>query len=140
MGSESDLESAQASLVTWLAVGTVVGGALQFLVQLPGVLRLSRGLRMSVRTDLPGVRTTYALPISLFGVAVAAAELPELAGASARQLAAVAARLEAGRARITVFVLPTVVAYLVVGDLLVAAVFQGGAFGRLDAGGVATPG
>ncbi len=47
------VEAAQTSLVTWLAVGTVVGGLLQFLVQLPTVLRVSRGLRLSLRTDLP---------------------------------------------------------------------------------------
>ncbi len=52
------VEAAQTSLVTWLAVGTVVGGLLQFLVQLPTVLRVSRGLRLSLRTDLPGVRAT----------------------------------------------------------------------------------
>jgi putative peptidoglycan lipid II flippase len=167
-------EPAQVSLVTWLAVGTVVGGVLQFLVQLPAVLRLSRELRPSLRTDLPDVRVVlrtfvpvvtgrgvvqlsnylqivlgsflaagalaqlryaqilYALPISLFAVAVAAAELPELSRGGAER-AAVTRRLQAGLARIAAYVLPTCVAYVVVGDLVTGALFQTGAFGRREA-------
>lgn len=59
LGGEDD-SAALVSLVTWLAVGTVVGGVLQFLVQLPAVLRVSRGLRPSLRTDLPEVRAVLA--------------------------------------------------------------------------------
>jgi len=165
---------AQARLVTWLAVGTVVGGGLQFLVQLPTVRRVASGVRPSLRTDLPGVRQTlrafgpvvagrgvvqisgylqlvlasflaagalatlryaqvlYLLPVSLFGMAVAAAELPELSSAGTEQRATVARRLQSGLTRIAVFVVPTSVGYLVVGDLITAALFQTGAFGRLE--------
>lgn len=165
---------AQASLVTWLAVGTVVGGLLQFLVQVPAVLRITRDLRLSARADLPGVRTTlrsflpvvgargvvqvsnfaqvflasflaagalailryglilYGLPVALFGMAVAAAELPELSSAEPGPGAAVVATVDDGLARIAALVLPTAVGYLVVGDFIVAALFQTGAFDRLD--------
>ena len=167
--------AAQASLATWLAVGTLVGGALQFLVQLPGVRAVERDLRLSVRTDLPGVRATgraftpavlgrgvvqlssyvqvflasflavgalatmryaqilYLLPISLFGMSVAAAELPALARAGTADVAATVTRLERGLARIATFVVPTAAAYLVVGDLLIGALFRTGQFGRLEA-------
>ncbi len=64
---------------------------------------------------------------------MAAAELPELARAGPDERRGVAVWLEAGLARIAVFVVPTTVAYLVVGDLVTGALFQTGAFGRLDA-------
>jgi putative peptidoglycan lipid II flippase len=162
------------SLATWLAVGTVVGGLLQFLVQLPAVFRLERSLRPSLRTDLPGVRTTlralgpvvtargvvqlssyvqvflasflavgalatlryaqilYMLPISLFAMSVAAAELPELSRSVPGEHHAMTARLQGGLARIAAFVVPTAIGYLVVGDLLTGALFQTGEFGRLN--------
>ncbi len=71
----------------------------------------------------------YLLPISLFGMSIAAAELPELSSAGPADRRALARRLDGGLARIAFFVLPTAVAYVVVGDLVVAALFQRGAFG-----------
>jgi putative peptidoglycan lipid II flippase len=164
----------QSSLVVWLAWGVVAGGALQFAVQLPTVLRVGPALHPSMRSDLPGVRQTlqsfvpivagrgvvhisgylhlvlasflalgalsalrygqmlYMLPVSLFGMSVAAAELPELSSASREDPAGIRRRVETGMARIAFFVTPTVVAYLVIGDLLVGAVFQTGEFDRSD--------
>ncbi len=164
----------QTSLATWLAVGTVAGGVLQFLVQLPAVLRLDRDLRPSLRTDLPGVRTTlrafgpvvtargvvqlssyvqvflasflaagalatlryaqilYMLPISLFAMSVAAAELPELSSAGPDERHATFLRLQHGLTRIAAFVVPTAVGYAVVGDFVTGALFQTGEFVRLD--------
>ncbi|HEX2029541.1 MAG TPA: lipid II flippase MurJ, partial [Nitriliruptorales bacterium] len=58
---------AAAPLAVALAWGAFVGGALQFLVQLPGVLRLSRRLRLSLDLDLAGVRDT----LRAFGPVVA---------------------------------------------------------------------
>lgn len=166
--------ASQDALVRWLAVGTVVGGLLQLLVQLPAVLRLSRGLRPSLRARSPGVREVlrtfgpvvasrgvvqlstfahivlasflaagalagiryaqvlYLLPVSLFGVSVAAAELPRLSTEVGGSRAAAVERLEAGLARVATFVVPTVAAYLVAGDVLTAALFQTGQFTRSD--------
>ncbi|MEX2504749.1 MAG: murein biosynthesis integral membrane protein MurJ [Egicoccus sp.] len=171
---EGSAEQAQLGLVTWLAVGTVVGGLLQFAVQLPTVIRLSGAPRLSLRTDLPGVRQTlgafgpivgargvvqisaylqvflasflavgalavlryaqilYLLPISLFGMAVAAAELPELSSADRDDRTEVVGRLRHGLTRIATFVVPTVLGYLVLGDLVVGALFQTGEFDRID--------
>lgn len=168
------VDGSQDALVRWLAIGTVLGGLLQFLVQLPTVLRLSRGLRPSVRTDLPGVREAlrtfapvvasrgvvqistylqillasflaagalstlryaqvlYLLPISVFGMAVAAAELPRLSTSRGEPRGQVLRRLDAGLARIAAFVLPTAVGYLVIGDHITAALFQTGRFTRVD--------
>jgi putative peptidoglycan lipid II flippase len=173
-GGAAERATTQVSLATWLSVGTVVGGALQFLVQLPTVLRLDRELRPSLRTDLPGIRTTlrafgpvvtargvvqlssyvqiflasflaagalatlryaqilYMLPISLFAMSVAAAELPELSRAKPGERDATTVRLQQGLARIGALVVPTALGYLVVGDLVTGALFQTGEFVRLD--------
>jgi putative peptidoglycan lipid II flippase len=56
----------EASLAEALAWGVLVGGVLQFLVQLPAVMRLEPGLRPSLRRSLPGVRTV----LRRFGPAV----------------------------------------------------------------------
>ncbi len=157
-----------------LAWGTLAGGLLQFLVQLPFVLRLSRGLRLSLDTTLPGVRRTvrafvpivagrgvvqllafvdvvlasllvsgaiaaltyaqqlYVLPISLFGMSVAAAELPELSSADAEDRDTLAARLDAGLSRIAFYVVPSTVAFLILGDVVVGALFRTGSFDHAD--------
>jgi putative peptidoglycan lipid II flippase len=74
------------------------------------------------------------LPISLFGVSVAAASLPDLSreadGETGRQL--LRDRLGAGFSRIFFFVCPVGLAYIVLGRPLVAALFQTGRFGTLE--------
>jgi putative peptidoglycan lipid II flippase len=162
------------ALATALGWGVLAGGVLQFLVQLPAVLRLVPGLRPSLRARLPGVRRTlrafvpivggrgvvqltayvdtllasflvagalaalgyaqvlYLLPISLFGMSVAAAELPELSSAAPVDQQAVRRRLDDGLARVAFFVVPTIAGYLVAGDLLVGALFRTGQFGVND--------
>lgn len=163
-----------AALTRALAWGTLAGGVLQFAVQLPAVLRLTRGLRPSLDTSLPGVRQTirafgpvvtgrgviqlltfvdvflasllagaaiaalakaqmlYLLPISLFGMSVAAAELPAMSTASLQEREALATRLDAGLERVAFYVVPTVIGFVLLGDVLVGALFQTGAFGRGD--------
>ena len=74
----------------------------------------------------------YILPISLFGMSVAAAELPELSTTSHHARGALAERLRAGMARIAFFVAPTVLAYLVLGPLIVGALYRTGQFGPED--------
>ena len=77
----------------------------------------------------------YLLPISLFGMSVAAAELPELArlGAGADARATVRARLDAGLGRIAFFVAPVQAVYLTAGGVVAAALLQRGDFGADDA-------
>lgn len=169
-------------LAVGLAWGAFAGGVLQLVVQLPVVASLVRPLRLSLRTDLPGVREVlrrfgpvvagrgvvqlsayvdlllasllavgavsalgyaqvfYLLPVSLFGMSVAAAELPELSRAAAPPgsgaapaVAALVDRLDDGLARIAFFVGGTSVAYLVLGDLVVSALLQTGEFRAEDA-------
>src|SRR5262249_40170986 len=105
-----------SDIATWLAIGAVIGSAAQFLVQLPLVIALLRGITPSLAVRDEGVRATlraflpvllgrgsvqlsgyidqviasylgeeivaamsnaqtlYMLPVSLFGMAVSAAE------------------------------------------------------------------
>lgn len=82
---------------------------------------------------LTRAQTLYLLPISLFGMAVAAAELPELSRAHPGAREAVAERVRAALARVRFLLIPSAVAYLAFGDVLVAGLYQwGGAFGTPD--------
>jgi putative peptidoglycan lipid II flippase len=164
----------QRNLVIALAWGALVGGALQFLIQLPWVLRLQRGLRPRwdlrshgagtvLRNAGPAImgrgvvqlsgwvdmwlasflfagavaalgyaQTFYMLPVSLFGMSIAAAELPELSRTGAGDVAAVRNRVAAGLRQMAVFVVPSVVGYLALGDVIIGAMYERGEFARGD--------
>jgi len=73
----------------------------------------------------------YTLPVSLFGMSVAASELPQMSsalGTPEEVQEALRKRLQRGLRQIAFFIIPSVVAILSIGNLLVAALFQGGAF------------
>jgi putative peptidoglycan lipid II flippase len=76
-------------------------------------------------------QTLYTLPVSLFGIAVSAAELPAMAGATGDK-AMVAdhlrRRLDGGLRRIAFHVIPSAVAFAALGHVLAAAIFQSGQF------------
>jgi putative peptidoglycan lipid II flippase len=81
-------------------------------------------------------QTLYTLPVSLFGMSVSAAELPAMSGAvgSESEFAEVLrARLDAGLRQIAFLVIPSVAAFLVLGDVIVAAIYQSGRFTHDDA-------
>lgn len=80
-------------------------------------------------------QTIYLLPISLFGMSVAAAELPQMSSAVGTKeeiTANLRRRLTAGVRQVAFFIIPTVVGFLLVGRLLVGALYQTGHFGRAD--------
>lgn len=71
------------------------------------------------------------LPVSLFGMSVSAAELPAMSaevGSEAEVAAAIRGRLDRGLARIAFFVIPSAAAFLLIGDVLAAGLYRGGAF------------
>ena len=164
-------------LAVLLAWGSVAGSVLQFLVQLPVVLRVAPDLRLAIDTTSAHVRaigrsflpilisrgvnqfsayidqviasllstgavtgmqnasTLYTLPVSLFGMSVSAAELPAMSGIASANPAAIEAvrrRLDAGLRRIAFFVVPSAVAFLALGDVVVGALFQTGRFSHAD--------
>jgi putative peptidoglycan lipid II flippase len=75
------------------------------------------------------------LPVSLFGMSVSAAELPELARETALGPEAaerLRTRIDRGLERIAFFVVPSAVAFLFLGDVLGGLLFQTGRFDAAD--------
>lgn len=77
-------------------------------------------------------QTLYLLPVSLFGMSIAAAELPELARRRGGEASVLRERVNGGLRQMAFLVVPSVVGYLVLGDAIVAALFQRGDFGVGD--------
>ncbi len=168
---------AQSALAVNLAWGSVIGSGLQFGVQLPIVLRLTRKLRLRLDTRAGHVREVMrnfapvfvsrgvvqisgyvdqllasklgegavaaltnaqsinTLPVSLFGMAVSAAELPAMSSAlgnPAEVRAQLHRRLDAGLRQIAFFVVPSAMALLALGDVVTAALYQTGKFTHHD--------
>ena len=109
-----------------------------------GVVQLSAYIDSLLASLLPDgavsglayAQTIYLLPVSLFGMAVSASELPEMSSAmgSNDEIAAhLRKRLYSGLRRISFFVIPSAVAFLVLGDTIAGAIYQSGKFTRADA-------
>ena len=74
----------------------------------------------------------YLLPVSLFGMSVAAAELPDLSRLGPQAPDVVLRRIGAGLGRVAYFVVPTAVVYIALGEILVGALFERNRFGPSD--------
>ncbi|SDE72572.1 putative peptidoglycan lipid II flippase [Terriglobus roseus] len=170
-------DHSQPRLAVLLAIASVIGSGLQFVVQLPTVMKhlwplrlqlsqadkhvrtvcvnffpvfLSRGVvQISAYIDswlgsflgtgavsaLGYAQTLYTLPVSLFGMAVSAAELPAMSsvvGTQTEVAAALRQRLTAGIQRIAFFVIPSAVGFVMLGDVIVATIYRSGAFQHQD--------
>ena len=86
-------------------------------------------------TGLANAQLLYTLPVSLFGMSIAAAELPAMSGVatSTRRTEALRRRLDAGLRQIAFFVVPSAMAFLALGDVVAAALLQTGRFRHEDA-------
>ena len=76
-------------------------------------------------------QSLYTLPVSLFGMSVSAAELPAMSRAigSDEEVAHVLRqRLDAGLRRIAFFIVPSAMAFLALGDVIAAVLYQTGRF------------
>jgi putative peptidoglycan lipid II flippase len=167
--------TAQPDLVIMFGWAALLGGGLQFLVQLPWVLRLEKSLKIRwADRRMPTFRTTvanagpailgrgvvqvssyidmflasflvagavaglryslilYMLPVSLFGMSVAAAELPELSRRRDQAREVLRERVQGGLRRIAFLVVPTAVGYVAIGNVLITALFQRGDFDASD--------
>ena len=104
-----------------------------------GVVQLSAYVDMLIASFMPSgtvasfgyAQTIYLLPVSLFGMAVSAAALPSMS-AEADVREKLHAQTEAGLRTIAFPVVPTVAAFLALGDVICAALFQTGNFGARD--------
>jgi putative peptidoglycan lipid II flippase len=80
-------------------------------------------------------QTIYLLPVSLFGMSVSSAELPEMSselGTGEALAAALRARLQSALQRIAFYIVPTVVAFLALGDSVVSVLYRTGKFTGSD--------
>jgi putative peptidoglycan lipid II flippase len=80
-------------------------------------------------------QTIYLLPVSLFGMSVAASELPQMSSATGTPeevREALRVRIERGLRQIAFLVVPSTVAFITIGNVLVSALYQGGAFHEED--------
>lgn len=76
-------------------------------------------------------QTINLLPVSLFGMSVSAAELPAMSSAIGTHdevSEALRKRLLNGLRQISFFVVPSAIAFLVLGNVVVATIYQSGAF------------
>ena len=162
-------------LVVALAWSTLIGGTLQFLVQLPMARKLAGRFKLSLEVKWDPVRRVainfapvvlgagvaqissfldvflasflahgavatlyysqrlYYLPVSLFGISVAASSLPEMSREAERQAyEELRARLSRGFRGIAFTVLPSAFAFILFGDLIIATLFERGDFGAVS--------
>jgi putative peptidoglycan lipid II flippase len=80
-------------------------------------------------------QSLYTLPVSLFGMSVSAAELPAMSkslGATEVVAETLRKRLDQGLNRISFFIVPSAVAFLTLGDVIAAVLYQTGKFTRND--------
>ncbi len=154
---------AETNIAEAAAWGVLIGGGLQFLVQLPAVRSLVPHLRITFSTRAAAVRVVmrrftpavagrgivtlgnyadlilasllatgavavldraqvlYLLPISVFAVSVAAAELPELSRENSH---AIAHRLSVGTERVLLFLMFCAMAFIVLGTTIVKALYE----------------
>jgi putative peptidoglycan lipid II flippase len=78
-------------------------------------------------------QSLYTLPVSLFGMSVSAAELPAMSravGTSEQVAEVLRTRLDAGLRRIAFFIVPSAIAFLLLGDVIAAVLYQTGQFQR----------
>ncbi|HXD34410.1 MAG TPA: murein biosynthesis integral membrane protein MurJ [Pyrinomonadaceae bacterium] len=76
-------------------------------------------------------QSLYTLPVSLFGMAVSAAELPAMSkalGATDEIAEVLRQRLDEGLRRIAFFIVPSSMAFLALGDVIAAVLYQTGKF------------
>lgn len=156
-----------------LAWASVIGAAMQFLVQLPSTLGVAKRLRLGLDIESPSTRTVaknfgpvfvsrgvvqisayidqwiatflpdgmvatlgyaqtiYVLPVSLFGMAVSAAQLPEMSSAvgSHDEISAfLRAKLDGGLRQIAYFVVPSAMAFIAFGDVIARVLLERGNF------------
>jgi len=103
-------------------------------VQLSGYLDLVLATLLAIGAvaRLRYAQTLYLLPISLFAMSVAAAALPELARDRAGAVGVLRERTVAAVRRVAFFVVPSFVAFVAIGDVLVAGLYRAGEFGAAD--------
>lgn len=134
--------SIEAALEVARHVRTVIRNFLPALLT-RGVVQISAYVDTLIASLLPGgamaalsyAQTLYNLPVSLFGISVSAAELPEMAGqgnGGEERNRYLRERLARGLRQIAFFVIPTIVGFVALGGVIVSAIYETGRFSRRD--------
>jgi putative peptidoglycan lipid II flippase len=95
-------------------------------------LVLASLLAIGALARLRYAQALYVLPVSLFAMSVAAAELPELARERGGASEALRERTAAAVRRVAFYVVPSFVAFVLLGDVFVAGLYRAGEFGAAD--------
>ena len=109
-----------------------------------GVVQVSAFIDSNIASALPSgavsafgyAQVIYTLPISLFGMSVSVAELPTMSGvlgSDSEVAAQLRSRLSRALRQIAFLVVPSAIAFLALGDVVSAAIYQSGAFTHSDA-------
>lgn len=108
-----------------------------------GVVQISAFIDAFIASWLPTgsvatlayAQVLYTLPVSLFGMAISAAELPVMSSAvgTPEEVASyLRGRLDGGLERIAFYIIPSAIAFLALGDVLSVVLFESGRFTRRD--------
>lgn len=109
-----------------------------------GIIQISAFVDSEIASFLPksavgaitNAQSLYTLPISLFGMSISAAELPEMSSAtgSTEEVAAqLRRRLDKGLQRISFYIVPSAMGFLAFGGVMAATLYQTGKFTSDDA-------
>jgi putative peptidoglycan lipid II flippase len=107
-------------------------------VQLSGFVDIALASHIPVNgvvTLLQNAQTIYLLPISLFGMSVSAAELPEMSrdtGTGPAAFDRLRTRLNTALPRVAFFVVPSAIGFLVLGEAIAGVLLQHGKFTHTD--------
>jgi putative peptidoglycan lipid II flippase len=89
-------------------------------------------------TGLTNAQILYTLPVSLFGIAISASELPAMSGDAAvdtapeSRFSALSQRMNAALKRMAFFVVPSAVGFAMLGDVIAGVLLQTGRFTAAD--------
>jgi putative peptidoglycan lipid II flippase len=125
-----DIRNSHAAMVTKNFLPVVVSrGVVQVSAYIDNML--ASFLPTGAVSSLAYSQILYLLPVSLFGMSVSAAELPAMSAAQGTQeeiASYLQKRLNNGLRQIAFFIIPSVIGFLFLGDVVVAAIYQTGQF------------
>ncbi|NOT77893.1 MAG: murein biosynthesis integral membrane protein MurJ [Bacteriovoracaceae bacterium] len=136
-----DLKNQEVRLILKNFVpGVISRGVVQISSYIDNIL--ASLLQSGAVSSLAYAQTLYILPVSLFGMSISASELPEMSSITGSLSVSKASneeiylklklRLQRSIQKISFFIVPSLCAFIFLGDVLVAALFQTGAFSTKD--------
>jgi putative peptidoglycan lipid II flippase len=94
--------------------------------------RIASQLPVGAISNIYYASLIYTLPVSVFGLSVAAASLPDFSSDRLHATEVLRDRLRSGWVRILFYIIPSTVVFIAFGDLVVTLLLQSGQFGARD--------